>query len=321
MVITDFLERNARLYGAETALVEINPSEERDKAVTWREASLIESALPDAPYRRAITWRDFDRQANRFANLLLSRGVARGTKVGILLMNCLEWLPIYFGILKAGCIAVPLNFRYSSEEIKYCLELADVEVLVFGPEFVERMDAIAGDLPQVRMLFFVGRDKPAYAEDCMRLVGFCSSGPPPVALSLEDHAAIYFSSGTTGFPKAILHNHRSLLCACETEQKHHGQTREDVFLCIPPLYHTGAKMHWFGSLMSGSRAVLLRGGDPGVDSAGGDRGEVHHRLAAGALGPGSVGRYRFRPGEAGKLPAGSVAADAHRGPAGAPQSD
>ena len=262
MVITELLERNARLYGAETALVEINPSEERDRAVTWREASLIESASPDAPYRRAMSWKDFDRQANRFANLLLSRGVERGAKVGILLMNCLEWLPLYFGILKAGCIAVPLNFRYSSEEIGYCLGLADVEVLVFGPEFIGRMDPLAGELPQVRMMFFVGRGKPPYAEDCMRLMGFCSSGPPPVALTPEDEAAIYFSSGTTGFPKAILHGHRALMSACRTEQSHHGQTREDVFLCIPPLYHTGAKMHWFGSLLSGSRAVLLRGVSP-----------------------------------------------------------
>jgi len=262
MVITDFLERNARLYGAETALVEINPSEERDKAVTWREASLIENAQPDAPYRRALSWRDFDRRANRFANLLLSRGTPRGTKVGILMMNCLEWLPVYFGILKAGCISVPLNFRYSSDEIKYCLELADVEVLVFGPEFVGRMDAIADQLPQVKTMFFVGRDKPAYTEDCFTLMGFCSSSPPPVALEETDHAAIYFSSGTTGFPKAILHNHRALVSSCETEQKHHGQTREDVFLCIPPLYHTGAKMHWFGSLLSGSKAVLLRGVKP-----------------------------------------------------------
>ncbi len=262
MVITELLERNARLYGSDTALVEINPSEERDKAVTWREASLIESAQPDAPYRREISWRDFDRRANRFANLLLSRSLERGTKVGILLMNCLEWLPIYFGILKAGCVAVPLNFRYSSDEIKYCLELADVEVLVFGPEFVGRMDTIAHNLPQVKQMFFVGRDKPAYAEDCCKLMGFCSSSAPPVALEETDYAAIYFSSGTTGFPKAILHNHCALINSCRTEQKHHGQTREDVFLCIPPLYHTGAKMHWFGSLISGSKAVLLRGVKP-----------------------------------------------------------
>ena len=68
--------------------------------------------------------------------------------------------------------------------------------------------------------------------------------------------------GTTGFPKAILHNHESLLHAAIVEQKHHGQTKDDVFLCIPPLYHTGAKMHWFGSLISGGKAVLLKGVKP-----------------------------------------------------------
>lgn len=262
MLLMDYLERNARLWGMESALVEINPSEERDRAVTWREFNLIENANPDAPYRREITWKDFDRQANRFANLLLSRGVARGTKVALLMMNCIEWLPIYFGILKAGCVAVPMNFRYSSDEIKYCLDLADVEVLVFGSEFISRIDAIQPELIGVQFLFFVGRNAPAYAEDCMRLTTFCSSAPPPVALSEQDHAAIYFSSGTTGFPKAILHNHRALAHACEVEHAHHGQTRSDVFLCIPPLYHTGAKMHWFGSLYAGGKAVLLRGVKP-----------------------------------------------------------
>ena len=262
MIITDLLERNARLYGSEVALVEINPSEERDRAGTWWEFNLIESADPDAPYRREMSWKDFDRKANRFANLLLSRGVKKGTKVAILLMNCLEWLPIYFGILKAGCLAVPMNFRYASDEIKYCLDLADVEVLVFGPEFVSRIDAISNDISKVKMLFYVGKDAPAYAEDCMSLTNFCSSSAPPIALTEDDNAAIYFSSGTTGFPKAILHKHRALYHSCLTEQNHHSQSREDVFLCIPPLYHTGAKMHWFGSLLSGSKAVLLRGVKP-----------------------------------------------------------
>ena len=55
-------------------------------------------------------------------------------------MNCLEWLPIYFGILKIGALAVPLNFRYTSAEIDYCVNLADVNVLVFGPEFIGRVE-------------------------------------------------------------------------------------------------------------------------------------------------------------------------------------
>ncbi len=261
MVITELLERNARLHGSQVSLVEINPSEERDRATTWQELNLIESANPDAPYRRELTWREFERRANRFANLLLSRGIKKGDRVAILLMNCLEWLPIYFGILKAGCIAVPMNYRYSSDEIKYCLELADVDVLVFGSEFVSRMDAISGEL-SLRMMFYVGKGCPSYTEDCLHLMTFCSTAAPPVHLDEEDLAAIYFSSGTTGFPKAILHNHRALYGSCLTEQKHHSQSEDDVFLCIPPLYHTGAKMHWFGSLLSCSRAVLLRGTKP-----------------------------------------------------------
>lgn len=262
MVITELLEKNARLYGSETALVEINPSEERDSVKTWQEFRLIESTQAGMPYRRELTWREFERSANRFANLLLSRGVKKGEKVAILLMNCIEWLPLYFGILKAGCIAVPMNFRYSSDEIKYCLELADVEVLIFGAEFISRINVISDELDFLKMIFFIGENRPEYTENCFHLMKFCSSSVPPVALCEEDDAAIYFSSGTTGFPKAILHNHLSLISSCITEQKHHGQTREDVFLCIPPLYHTGAKMHWFGSLISGSKAVLLRGVKP-----------------------------------------------------------
>lgn len=262
MVITDILEKNARLYGEEVALVEINPSEERDRAVTWRDFSLIENTRPDLPYRREITWGQFDKKANRFANLLLSRGIKKGQKVAILLMNCLEWLPIYFGILKAGAIAVPMNFRYSSDEIEYCLDLADAEVLVFGPEFTERLEPIVSKLSRVRYMFYVGRKVPSFAESYLELVNYCSRTAPPVCMEEDDYAAIYFSSGTTGFPKAILHNHCALVSSCITEQKHHGQTRDDVFLCIPPLYHTGAKMHWFGSLLSASRAVLLRGVKP-----------------------------------------------------------
>jgi long-chain acyl-CoA synthetase len=261
MVITDFLEKNARLHPTEIALTEINPALQLDRAVTWREYSLVESS-PGGRYRRELSWKDFDIRANRFANLLLSRGVRKGDKVAILLMNCIEWLPIYFGILKSGALAVPMNYRFTAEEIQYCAELADVSVLVFGPEFIGRVEQSVPKLQNIRHMFYVGSDTPAYADNYESYVGFCSSIAPAVELTEEDDAAIYFSSGTTGFPKAILHVHRALVSSCLTEQNHHGQQRGDVFLCIPPLYHTGAKMHWFGSLLSCSRAVLLKGVKP-----------------------------------------------------------
>lgn len=261
MPVTDLLERNHKLYGEEVALVELNPTMADTRRTTWKEYDLVQTTEP-TPYRREITWSVFDEKANRVANMLLSRGVKKGDRVAILMFNCLEWLPIYFGILKTGAIAVPFNFRFAADEIQYCADLAEVHVLFFGPEFIGRIESIEEKLSKGRLLIYVGDGCPTFAESYREMVADCSSQAPKILLTDEDDAAIYFSSGTTGFPKAILHNHESLSQAAEMEMRHHLTGREDNFLCIPPLYHTGAKFHWMGSLCAGSKAVLLKGTSP-----------------------------------------------------------
>ena len=261
MTIVDLLEKNAKEFPNEECLVELNPQIVPEKYKTWREYSLVEPTL-ESEYRRSITWKEFDETANRFANMLKDKGIVRGNKVAILLMNCLEWLPIYFGILKLGALAVPMNYRYTSDEIKYCLDLADCNALVFGPEFIGRVEPIADHTPLVKTLIFVGDAYVPFADHYNDLIKTYSTDKIEIKLDEKDEAAIYFSSGTTGFPKAILHLHKALISSCQWEQRHHGQTKNDVFLCIPPLYHTGAKMHWFGSLISASKAVILKGIKP-----------------------------------------------------------
>ncbi len=259
MTIVHLLERNAREYASDVALVEINPDQPETRKRTWNEYELVEPTARVNHYRREITWEVFNEKANRCANMLRSNGIGKDKKVAILLMNCIDWLPIYFGILKAGALAVPLNFRYSSDEIDYCVDLAEADVLVFGPEFIGRVEAVADKISKKCNLIYLGTGCPAFADDYNDLISECSGTFPECTLEESDNAAIYFSSGTTGFPKAILHNHESLIHSCRVEQNHHGQTKDDCFLCIPPLYHTGAKMHWFGSLLSGSKAVILKG--------------------------------------------------------------
>ncbi|MCR5618565.1 MAG: acyl--CoA ligase [Lachnospiraceae bacterium] len=261
MPITQYLEKNAKEYGDEVALIELNPEQKETRRISWKDYSLIQQT-EDQPYRREITWSVFDEKANRVANMLLERGVKRDTKVAILMMNCLEWLPIYMGILKSGAIAVPFNFRYSADEILYCADLAEVDILFFGPEFIGRIESVVDKLMEHRLLIFVGETCPTFAESYRELVADCSSANPGIDVKDSDDGAIYFSSGTTGFPKAILHKHLSLMTAATVEQHHHSTSHDDCFLCIPPLYHTGAKMHWMGSLVSGSRAVLLKGTKP-----------------------------------------------------------
>ncbi len=264
MPVTELLERNARECGKEVALVELNPTTEDTRKYSFKEYDLVQQTS-HRPYRRQITWQVFDEKANRVANMLLDRGIVKGDRVAILMFNCLEWLPIYFGILKAGAIAVPFNFRYTANEIAYCADLADVSVLLFGPEFIDRLNTNADAISQGRLLIYVGEGScPQFAESYWDMVADYPSTAPGIKLTEEDYAAIYFSSGTTGFPKAILHPHRSLTQAAEMEAVHHKTTKDDCFLCIPPLYHTGAKFHWMGSLWTCSKAVLLKGAKPEV---------------------------------------------------------
>ena len=264
MPVTDLLRRNAREHGDEVALIELNPAMEETRKISFKEFDLVQQTK-STPYRHEITWQIFDEKSNRVANMLLGRGIKKGDKVAILMFNCLEWLPIYFGILKTGAIAVPFNFRYTANEISYCADLAEISVMFFGPEFVDRLNINADEIAKDRLLLYVGDGQaPEFAENYWQQVADYSSKDPMIELTEEDYAAIYFSSGTTGFPKAILHPHRSLTQAAEMEAVHHQTGKNDCFLCIPPLYHTGAKFHWMGSLWTCSKAVLLKGTKPEV---------------------------------------------------------
>ena len=115
MVLTDFLEKNARIKPDEVALVEINPAFQPDQTVTWREYSLIESSS-GGKYRRELTWREFDRQANRFANLLQGLGFSAGDIFFTFLPRCVEQYVSFLGTLKAevGFRGFVFQFRRES---------------------------------------------------------------------------------------------------------------------------------------------------------------------------------------------------------------
>jgi fatty-acyl-CoA synthase len=244
MMITEILARNARMYADETALIERDPALNR---------------------RVTLTWREFDAHANQLAHALTAAGVSKGDRVVHLMTNCLEWLPIYFGILRSGAVAVPLNFRFVATTIERCVALAEADVLIFGPEFIERIAAIKDNLDRtVHHYVYVGPvgQCPAYAFQYTEFIKNRPQYPPPIGIEITDAAALYFTSGTTGTPKGALLTHRNLEAACIVENHHHRQSHNDNFLCLPPLYHTGAKMHWFGNFIVGAKAVILKGIEP-----------------------------------------------------------
>lgn len=241
MLITEILARNARVYPDKIALIEREPLFNK---------------------RSEITWQQFNNQSNRLANALAKRGIRKGDKVIQLMTNCIEWLPIYFGILRTGAWAVPLNFRFLADKIRLCTEVAEAKALIFGEEFIERIDSVKASLDKtVALYIFTGPEdkRPAFATAYADILASGIPQDPEVELELSDDAALYFTSGTTGTPKGVRLTHRNLEAACYIENRHHNQTHDDNFLCLPPLYHTGAKMHWFGNFIVGAKAVILKG--------------------------------------------------------------
>jgi acyl-CoA synthetase (AMP-forming)/AMP-acid ligase II len=238
--IGEMLSRNARMFPDDIALVERMPAQKK---------------------RWEITWKQFDQDANRFANVLMEKGIRKGDTVVHLMMNSIDWLIAYFGIIRTGAWVVPLNFRFTGEDIKYCIDVAEPKLVLFGEEFTERIEEIREQI-QVKDYIFAGNESPDFAKSFKSLMEKASTVSLKVELTFNDSCALYFTSGTTGLPKPILLTHKNLECACISENVHHGQKKEDTFILIPPLYHTGAKMHWFGSLIVGGRAVILKGISP-----------------------------------------------------------
>jgi acyl-CoA synthetase (AMP-forming)/AMP-acid ligase II len=236
MNISEMVARNARMYPNDTALIELRPS---------------------TGARKEITWEQFDERVNRLANALMERGIGKGDRVIHWMLNSISWLEAYFGIIRTGAWAVPLNFRFTSQDFRYCADIAEARAMILGEQFIERVEAIHSQLPTIKNYILVGQPRPKYMEDFKQVIDKSSPQPVEVGLSDEDKCGLYFTSGTTGAPKPILLTHKNMECAAITENRHHYQTREDNFILIPPLYHTGAKMHWFGSLIIGGRATLL----------------------------------------------------------------
>ena len=127
--IGEILARNARMYPNDVALVERIPAEKK---------------------RIEITWKQFDDKANQFSNVLAKKGVKKGDKIVHFMMNSIDWLVAYFGIVRTGAWVVPLNFRFTAEDVKYCCDVAEPTVIIFDEEFAGRIEAAKGQLPTVK---------------------------------------------------------------------------------------------------------------------------------------------------------------------------
>lgn len=207
---------------------------------------------------RSHTFEEVRRRINSLVNALADLGVQKGDRVGILAYNCPQYFEV-FGLAKAGRVCVPLNHRSVGRELAYLINNSGISTLIVESAFVEVVDSIRHELDGVGNLICLDAEvegMTSYEE----LIASYPSDEPVDEVAVDDPAALYYTSGTTGHPKGATHTHKSLMAEIRIHDGSFGP--DDIVLCVMPFFHVGGSAaHLFPAFAYGATIVIHKGFD------------------------------------------------------------
>jgi long-chain acyl-CoA synthetase len=208
---------------------------------------------------KTYSYADLLNLTDRLVTGLRRRATDPGDRIAFLLPNCLEIVLCYYACFKIGAIAVPLNIRFPSESLRHVINHSGARVLVSEPGLFARIDKIRPMLPGVENYYLTTgysqfEDVRPF-DELLTDSSHQSYGPAP---GKNETAAIYYTSGTTGLPKAVAHSHASLSRATEIQIEQIKISSDDRTLIIFPICYLigfGSQVLPFHS--SGATCILL----------------------------------------------------------------
>jgi len=220
-------------------------------------------ALADVASDLRLSYAQLDERANTMANALLDLGMSKGDRVGLLLMNGVEFIETFFGAAKVGLVNVPLNWRLVADELEFILSDAGVSTLIYSVEFAETAAELrARGTTAITSWIQVGGEVEAevLAYESLRASG--STAEPPVETVGDDLLFIMYTSGTTGLPKGVMHSHDTVLWMIFTMTATAEISYKDRYLNSMPLFHVGALAPILGCVFAGCSLVIMKAFDP-----------------------------------------------------------
>ncbi len=199
-----------------------------------------------------ITYRELSEVSNRIANALIGLGLEKADHVAILMSHSPEWVSNYFGVIKAGGVAVLLSSRLKAPELAPLLRDSDARILITEREFSQMLSAALPGIPLLKQVLEV--DGGSYKT----MVAGSSAVPPDVDIDDEDKATIIYTSGVLGRQKGVVHTHASLLGTPDIVSAGIGRGRDDVVIdTVPFFYLFGLSEVLFGSIIKGATVVII----------------------------------------------------------------
>lgn len=253
-------------------------------SIRWDVGSIPRKRAQVTPDKIAIIYEDepvtylkLNEKVNRCAHLFLEKKMAKGDRVAVVLLNCIEFLEAYFACAKLGLIFVPLNWRLAPPELEYQIRDCGARMLLFHDSFVAPLDSIRGSLEvdQDQFLFVKSGaptlpglqppDCPGWAADYEELVsGMPLDEPEPrTPVELDDPLAILYTSGVTGKPKGAILSHQQTFFKNFQISLYMGARPDDVLIAQVPLFHSaGLFIVSTPALAGGMTLVMRRGFNP-----------------------------------------------------------
>ncbi len=252
----------------------------KEDTTTWVLPEILKRRAAEHPDREFlkfdkgewISYSQVNADANRVANALIARGVQPGESVSVMLPNCAEFLPVWFGILKAGAVMSSINTAYKGDFLAHTINLVDSKKLIIADTWLDRLDTIAPRLGTLEHVIVMATDasttpEPKLPHEQMSvLLEGLDAEPEGIEYKWTDDARIMFTSGTTGLSKGVIKQHaadyfsgRGLLEGLRTLQ---GKSLEDMkdetfFSCLP-LFHSNAQvLTGYPALIAGARVAYV----------------------------------------------------------------
>jgi len=245
-------------------------------------ADLAEHAIDAVPDRVALicgdeqlTYGQLEEKANRFAHYLLDQGVKKDDKVGLYCRNRIEIVIAMLGVVKAGAIAVNVNFRYVESELKYLFENSDMVALVHERQYSDRVANVLPETPLLKTILVVedGSDADFQRYGGVEFETALASASPErdFAPRSADDIYLLYTGGTTGFPKGVMWRHEDIYRVLfggidfatgeyvKDEYDHARQAVEKTPMVrypIPPMIHGATQSATWQALIGGDTVVL-----------------------------------------------------------------
>jgi len=217
---------------------------------------------PEQGKRRSLTWKEFNNETNKIANYLKNAGVKKGDFVLHLQMNSLEWYVTFHAILRVGATAVPLNFRFASQDIMYAAKACNPVAFIFSEGFLPKIQPIRDEMKTVKHYICIGGQASGDMVSYDSIIKNTITGDVLVDVNDDDPAELMFTSGTTGAPKPVCQSHKNLYEIGVANALTYDEGKGTVYLAPHPFYHSGSFFLSFPCYLGGGKIVILNGLQP-----------------------------------------------------------